>query len=81
MTWSEAFAAYLKRHGIKQSEVALVLGVSPASVTYWLRGREPRREVRRRIDAWSRGEIPYAPWREPASSVTLTEDDSAQEAG
>jgi hypothetical protein len=70
MTWSQAFAAYLKRHGIKASEVALVLDVVPATVHYWLRGSEPRLDTKRRIEVWSRGEVKAAPWTTPAESST-----------
>jgi hypothetical protein len=85
MTWSEAFGAFLKRHGIKASEAATVLGVSGSKVHYWLRGAEPRGEkgmaMKRRIELWSRGEILAAPWKEPASSTDLSDNVEHRSAG
>jgi hypothetical protein len=74
MTWSQAFVAYLKRHNIKASEAALVLDVAQATVHYWTRGSEPRGELKRRVEAWSRGEVKAAPWAEPESSTNLSDD-------
>lgn len=74
MTWSEAFVAYLKRHGIKASEAAIVLGVAVATVHYWTRGSEPRLALKRRVEVWTRGEVKAAPWTAPESSTELNED-------
>lgn len=81
MTWSEAFAAYLKRHKIKGSEAAALLKVSPATIHNWtVQHTEPRgkkgTDVRRAVEIWSRGEVPAAPWTapEPASSTALVAD-------
>ncbi len=79
MTWSEAFGAYLKRHGIKASEAAELLKVSPATIHNWtVQHTEPRgekgRAIRRQVEIWSRGEVPAAPWTEPDSSTDLTAD-------
>jgi hypothetical protein len=72
MTWSEAFAAYIKRHHIKSHEAAVVLGVAPTTVHYWTKGSEPRgkkgADLKRRIEVWSRGEVKAAPWTTPEES-------------
>lgn len=71
MTWSEAFAAYLKRHKIKTHEAATVLGVAPTTVHYWTKGSEPRgdkgRSLKQRIEIWSKGEVKAAPWTTPTA--------------
>ena len=74
MTWSEAFAAYLKRHKIKASEAAKLLGVSPATIHNWtVQLKEPRGgsalEIRRKVEVWSRGEVPAAPWTAPPAKA------------
>ena len=85
MTWSQAFAAYLRRHKIKASEAALVLGVAQATVHYWTKGSEPRGEkgntLKRRIEVWSRGEVKAAPWTEPDSGHDLVADATHRQAG
>lgn len=76
MTWSEAFAAYIKRHNIKCHEAAVVLGVAPTTVYYWTKGSEPRGEkggsLKRRIEVWSKGEVQAAPWTSPDASDVPT---------
>jgi hypothetical protein len=71
MTWSQAFAAYLKRHKIKPHAAALILDVSPTTVHYWTKGSEPRGErgnaLKQRIEVWSNGEVKAAPWTAPES--------------
>ena len=78
MTWSQALAAYLKRHKIKPHEAAVVLNVAPTTVHYWTKGSEPRgdrgTDLKRRIEVWSRGEVPAAPYKEPADSTTAIGD-------
>jgi hypothetical protein len=77
MTWSEAFAAYLKRHKIKAYDAAAVLGVAPSTVHYWTKSSEPRGEkglaLKRRIEIWSKGEVKAAPWTEPPEAESGTD--------
>ena len=75
MTWSEAFAAYLKRHNIKASTAAELLRVSPGTIHNWVvKHTEPRGkralEIRRAVEIWSCGEVPASPWRAPEESGT-----------
>ena len=81
MTWSEAFAAYIKRHKIKPHEAASVLGVAPTTVHYWTKGSEPRgekgRSLKQRIEIWSKGEVKAAPWTAPKDDATSGTDVTA----
>jgi hypothetical protein len=86
MTWSQAFDAYLKRHGIKPLDAAIVLGVAPTTVHYWRKGSEPRgdrgRTLKARIEIWSKGEVKSAPWEAPKDSSTdVTADVEHRQAG
>lgn len=72
MTWSQAFAAYIKRNKIKPHEAAIVLGVAPTTVHYWTKGSEPRGDrgnaLKQRIEVWSKGEVKAAPWVVPTAA-------------
>ena len=57
MTWSEQFKAYIDTRFGKgsQQETAFALRISPSRVSYWCRGAVPRKQMRRRIERWSKG--------------------------
>lgn len=70
MTWSEAFDAYLSKRGLTTQKAAEALGVGVSTVHYWRKGSEPRgeagRETKRRVEAWTSGEVKAAPWPGPS---------------
>lgn len=58
MTWSKTFDAYIGRLGLSSAEVAKALKVPSSSVSYWRRTTTPRAKTCRRVEAWSKGEVP-----------------------
>jgi hypothetical protein len=62
-TWTDAFRAHLQKLGLSQQEAVFALRkasirVTPSQVSYWYRGALPREETRKRIERWSKGEVP-----------------------
>lgn len=58
MTWSEAFDAYLKKHGIHGSDAARALDKSPSTVLYWRRGSVPHDDdTLARVEKWTDGKV------------------------
>ncbi len=59
-------AQYLKRQAISGSAFARALGVSKASVSFWVRGLElPNRRNAFKIERATAGAVPAASWGEP----------------
>jgi len=58
MNWCEAFAAYIRKLGLTQQDVAFQLKKSPSFIHYWIKDVRPRDEkVRKRIERWSGGVV------------------------
>ncbi len=54
---------HLKARGIPQAQGARELGISPVSMTHYVRGRlRPKSELRLLIERWSAGAVPVDSW-------------------
>ncbi len=78
--WSETFAAYIARRFGEgaQQKAAFALKVGPSAISYWCRGSTPREKMRRRIERWSKGEVPAAV-PPPDSTTNLQGDPDGDE--
>ena len=65
-TGAQALSAYMEARGIKQIELARLLGCNPGRVSRWLRGDgEPGRDLAWRL--WQLSGIPLSVWTKRAA--------------
>lgn len=53
---------FLERNKVPQVDAARLLKVAPSLIHYWTHGSAPRPGYRRRIEKWTRGEVPADSW-------------------
>lgn len=56
--WTRHLKRYVKAQNLTALEVSWQLHVSSSVVHYWLHGATPRFEMRKKIETWSKGQIP-----------------------
>lgn len=65
-------ADFLAAHSVPQVEVATLLGVDPATVSYWLSGsRKPQQQYREALERWTSGAVPADTWLDAAARREL----------
>jgi predicted transcriptional regulator len=56
-------AAWLERHGVRQTHVASTLGLNAATVSYWLSAdRVPEQRYREALERWTGGAVAADSW-------------------
>jgi plasmid maintenance system antidote protein VapI len=63
----------IQRRGITRKEACQVLGVSHATLHFWIKGKwRPRAVKQALIEAWSEGRIPREVWLDPEERTALS---------
>lgn len=66
----ELLKEFIEKNKLLDKDAARMLKVAPSLICYWTQGKfAPRAGYRRRIEKWTRGEVPAESWDRAADQV------------
>jgi hypothetical protein len=71
----ELLREFIEKNGLQDVDAARMLKVAPSLVHYWTHGAAPRPGYRRRIQKWTRGEVPVDSWAKDRELDQIGDDD------